>query len=139
VPGARAEGTSFGGPGGGYPLMASCRATKANGEPCTLAATGPQGLCWAHDPANRDRRRRMASKAARSKPNRELSSVKALLEDLTERVLSGDLETGRAAVANQLVNTRLRAIEQERKIRETEELAERLEALEGVLKGRRKA
>jgi hypothetical protein len=44
--------------------MAVCRATKANGEPCALAATGPQGLCWAHDPANRDRRKRMASKAA---------------------------------------------------------------------------
>ena len=117
--------------------MATCRATKANGEPCTLSATGPQGLCWAHDPANREKRKRMASSAAKSKPNRELSSLKALLEDLTERVLSGDLETGRAAVANQLVNTRLRAIEQERKIRETEELEERLEALEGVLKGRK--
>ena len=117
--------------------MAVCRATKADGEPCTLAATGPQGLCWAHDPANRDRRRRMASKAARSKPNRELSSIKALLADLTERVLSGELPTGQAAVANQLVNTRLRAVEQERKIRETEELEGRLEALEGVLKGRR--
>jgi hypothetical protein len=79
----------------------------------------------------------MASRAARSKPNRELSSIKALLEDLTERVLAGDLETGRAAVANQLVNTRLRAVEQERKLRELEELAERLEALERVLKGRK--
>jgi hypothetical protein len=119
--------------------MASCRATKANGEPCTLAATGPQGLCWAHDPANREKRSRMASRAARSKPNRELYSIKTLLADLTERVLSGDLETSRAAVANQLVNTRLRTIEQERKMRELEELEERLEALEGVLKGRRKA
>jgi len=81
----------------------------------------------------------MASKAARSKPNRELPSIKSLLEDLTERVLSGDLETSRAAVANQLVNTRLRAIEQERKMRELEELEERLEALEGVLKGRKRA
>ena len=117
--------------------MAVCRATKANGEPCTLAANGPQGFCWAHDPANRDNPRRMASRAARSKPNRELSSIKALLEDLTERVLAGDLETGRAAVANQLVNTRLRAVEQERKLRELEELAERLEALERVLKGRK--
>ena len=116
--------------------MASCRATKANGEPCTLAATGPQGLCWAHDPANREKRSRMASRAARSKPNRELSSIKALLEDLTERVLSGDLDTGRAAVANQLVNTRLRAIEQERKMRELEELAERLEALEEQLESK---
>jgi hypothetical protein len=119
--------------------MASCRATKANGEPCTLAATGPQGLCWAHDPANREKRRRMASKAARSKPNREIPAIKALLEDLTERVLSGELATGQAAVANQLVNTRLRAIEQERKMRELEELEERLEALEGVLKGRKRA
>jgi hypothetical protein len=45
-------------------------------------------------------------------------------------VLSGELETGRAAVANQLINTRLRAIEQERKIRETEDLEARIEALE---------
>jgi hypothetical protein len=61
------------------------------------------------------------------------------LEDLTERVLSGELQTGPAAVANQLVNTRLRAIEQERRIKETEELEERMEALERVLKGRPKA
>jgi hypothetical protein len=47
-------------------------------------------------------------------------------------VLAGDLETGRAAVANQLVNTRLRAIEAERKIKETEELEARIEALERV-------
>ena len=117
--------------------MAVCRATKANGEPCKAPATGPHGYCWAHDPANAERRSRMASKAARSKPNRELAGIKALLEDLTERVLSGELPTGPAAAANQLINTRLRAIEQERKIRELEELAERLEALEEVLKGRK--
>ena len=40
------------------------------------------------------------------------------------------LETGPAAVANQLINTRLRAIEQERKIREAEDLEARIEALE---------
>jgi hypothetical protein len=62
-----------------------------------------------------------------------------LLEDLTARVLAGELETGRAAVANQLVNTRLRAIEQERKMRELEEMVDRLEALEVVLKGRKRA
>jgi hypothetical protein len=46
-------------------------------------------------------------------------------EDGTEK-----LETGPAAVANQLINTRLRAIEQERKNRETEDLEARIEALE---------
>ena len=40
------------------------------------------------------------------------------------------LETGRAAVANQLINTRLRAVELERKIKETEELEARIEELE---------
>jgi hypothetical protein len=110
--------------------MAVCRATKANGEPCKAPATGPHGYCWAHDPANAERRSRMASKAARSKPNRELPSIKVLLEDLTERVLSGELPTGQAAVANQLINTRLRAIETERKIKETEDLEARIEALE---------
>src|SRR5918995_933304 len=119
--------------------MSTCKATKANGEPCTLPANGPQGLCWAHDPKNAERRRKGASRGGRAKANRELPSIKALLEDLTERVLSGELETGRAAVANQLVNTRLRAIEQERKMRELEEMAERLEALEQVLKGRKRA
>jgi hypothetical protein len=40
------------------------------------------------------------------------------------------LETGRAAVANQLLNTRLRAVEIERKVKEADELEARLEALE---------
>jgi hypothetical protein len=40
-------------------------------------------------------------------------------------------------VANQLYNTLIRAIEQVRKLRELEEIAQRLEALEEVLKGRR--
>jgi len=60
-----------------------------------------------------------------------------LLEDLTTRVLEGELETGRAAVANQLINTRLRAIELERKIKETEELEARLEELEQALETRK--
>ena len=117
--------------------MALCRATKASGDPCRAPATGPHGYCWAHDPANAEQRSRMASKAARSKPNREIPAIKSLLEDLAERVLSGELPTGQAAVANQLVNTRFRAIETERKIKEDEEIETRLEAVEEVLKGKR--
>ena len=110
--------------------MARCGFIKASGERCKGTATGAGGLCWAHAPENADQRRRMASKAARSKPNRELRDVKALCEDLTERVLAGDLLPGPAAVANQLTNTRLRAIEQERRLREAEDLEARIEALE---------
>jgi len=81
----------------------------------------------------------MASKAAKSKPSRELAGLKAQLQDLTKDVLAGEIETGRAAVANQLINTHLRAIEVERRVRETEELEERLETIERVLKGRPRA
>jgi|SRR5215213_493431 len=114
--------------------MSTCKATKRDGSPCTLPAQGQQGLCWAHDPKNAEKRRRGASRGGRAKANRELPQIKTLLEDLTEQVLAGELETSRAAVANQLINTRLRAIEVERKIREAEEIEERLAALEEIAK-----
>jgi hypothetical protein len=110
--------------------MAVCAGTKRDGSRCTATVEPPQTYCWWHDPENADERRRAASKAGKSRPNRELVGVKAQLQDLTRDVLAGDLETGRAAVANQLINTRLRAIEQERKNRETEDLEARIEALE---------
>jgi hypothetical protein len=111
-------------------LASTCSATKRDGSPCTLPSSGPSGLCWAHDPKNAERRRRGQSRGGRNKPSRELTGLKAQLQDLTTDVLSGELETSRAAVANQLINTRLRAIEVERKIKETQELEERIGALE---------
>ena len=116
-------------------MRVQCTAVKRNTERCTLPANGPQGLCWAHDPANAEKRRRGASRGGKAKANRELVGVKAQLEDLTRGVLAGDLETGRAAVANQLINTRLRAIELERKIKETDELEARIASLEQPQEG----
>jgi hypothetical protein len=110
--------------------MPVCAGTKREGSQCTASVEPPQRYCWWHDPDNAEERRRAASKAGKSRPTRELPAIKAQLQDLTERVLAGDLETGRAAVANQLINTCLRAIEQERKNRETEDLEARIEALE---------
>jgi hypothetical protein len=111
-------------------LINQCTAIKRNGERCTLSANGQQGLCWAHDPKNAEKRRRGASRGGKAKANREIPAIKALCEDLTEQVLAGELETGPAAVANQLINTRLRAIEQERRNKETEDLEARIERLE---------
>jgi hypothetical protein len=113
--------------------MARCAAIKANGERCRLDAKGKQSVCWAHAPENAVARRKRASRGGKAKANQELPSIKALLEDLTEQVL----ETGRAAVANQLINTRLRAIELGRKIKETDELEARIEALEQPQQGGR--
>jgi hypothetical protein len=118
-------------------LTGVCRANKRNGSPCTAPATGADGYCWAHDPANAEKRRRTASRGGKSRGGGELADLKKQLKELAGDVLDGSVDRGRAAVANQILNTVIRAIEQERKLRELEELAGRIEALEEVLQGRR--
>jgi len=73
-----------------------------------------------------------ASKAARSKPNKELQALKYQLQDIADRTLSGELESKRSAVAIQALNVKLRALEQERHWRELGEIEERLENLENA-------
>ncbi len=111
-------------------MMGRCTATKRDGSPCTLPSNGPHGLCWAHDPKNAERRRRGQSRGGKNKPSRELVAIKRQLLQLADDVLSGGVERADAAVAGQLLNVLLRAFEVERKIKETEEFEERLEALE---------
>ena len=113
--------------------MSVCRATKKDGSPCTLPAIGPDGLCWAHDPANAERRRRGQSRGGRSKPSRELGDLKRRLMVLADDVTERRVDRGDAAVAGQLFNTVIRAISVELKVREVEELVGRLEALEEAL------
>ena len=117
--------------------MRKCGAIKANGERCGRIVGPSQVYCYAHDPSNADKRRRDAAKAGRSSPNTELKEIKASIKELTDRVLKGAVQTGPAAIANQLMNTRLRIIELERRWKEVGELEGRLEALENVLKRRR--
>jgi hypothetical protein len=78
----------------------------------------------------------MASRAGSSKGSGEITDLKAQLRKLASDVLSGEVARSDAAVVNQILNTRARLIELERKIREQEEMAQRLEALESVLKVR---
>jgi hypothetical protein len=119
--------------------MAQCAGIKRDGGRCTVVVGPVQTHCYAHDPERSRERRRNASRGGKSKGNGELAYLKKQVKDLAADVLCGKVEKGRAAVANQLYNTLIRAIEQERKMRALEELEERLEAVEGVLKGRKKA
>jgi hypothetical protein len=114
-------------------LMGQCTATKRNGEPCTLPAVGQQSLCWAHDPKNAEERRKGQSRGGRGKASTEVRDLKGQLQDLATGVLEGRLDRGNAVVVNQILNTRARLIELERRIREQEEIEERLEQLESVL------
>jgi hypothetical protein len=125
--------------------LAQCGAIKADGERCKGVAIGSSQWCYQHSPTYAEERRHNASKGGRrggrgrSSPAGEFEEVKALLRELTEEVLSGKRDKGVATAANQLLNTRLRALELERKWKEVEELEGRIEAVENVLKARPKA
>jgi hypothetical protein len=65
-----------------------------------------------------------------------MAEVKREIRRVIDAVDSGETERGVGAVLFQGFNTLLKAVAVERKIREEEELTERLEALESVLKVR---
>jgi hypothetical protein len=120
--------------------MPQCAGIKREGGRCAVVVGPGQSHCYAHDPERSEERKHNASRGGRSKGRRgggELSDLKRQVKDLAADVLDGTVDRGRAAVANQLYNTLIRAIEQERKLRELGEIAARLEALEDVLKTRR--
>jgi hypothetical protein len=72
--------------------MLRCSATKRNGEPCRISVEPGVEFCWAHDPANREHRQRITSRAGKSKPNRELLLIKERLSDLADGVLEGNTD-----------------------------------------------
>jgi hypothetical protein len=117
--------------------MAQCTGIKRDGGRCTVIVATSESYCYHHAPERAEERKRNASRGGRSKGGgSEISDLKAQLRKLAADVLAGDVGRSEAAVVNQILNTRARLIELERKIREQEELEERLEALEHVLKGR---
>jgi hypothetical protein len=109
--------------------MGICRATKANGEPCTLSANGPQGLCWAHTPENAEKRRRAASRAAKAKGNKEVALLKEEIKAVISEVKTGGLDRNDAAVMIQGYRALKDFIALERQVRETDELAAEIEEL----------
>jgi hypothetical protein len=110
--------------------MAQCSGIKRDGGRCTVSVAGASEFCHLHDPRRAEERRRNASKAGRSRPNREIRHLKGRLRDIAEDTLSGALDPRRAAVAVQAYNAVVRALEQERRIVEQEVIMERLERLE---------
>jgi hypothetical protein len=108
-----------------------------------LPVVGQSGLCWAHDPKNAEKHRRGQSRGGKGKATTEIRNLKKQLEDLAEGVLERRVERSDAVVVNQILNTRARLIEIERKIREQEEILERVAELEDLMeqtqRGRRGA
>ena len=111
-------------------MMDRCAGFKRDGSPCTVTVEPPQTHCWWHDPKNAEERRRAAARGGKAKANPVVKELHQLLENLTDQVIKGELSTAAGAVANQLINTRIRLLEYDRRLREAEDLEERLEVLE---------
>ena len=110
--------------------MPKCAAITRSGQPCKGFVHPGHTYCPAHDPKRADARKKAASKAGRSKPGSELSEVKRTLRELADDVLEGKRGRADASVAAQILGVFLRAIEQERRVKEAEEFEARLSALE---------
>jgi hypothetical protein len=83
---------------------------------------GQEGYCWTHDPKNASARLRAAQRGG--KGNKETKAIKKLMDDLTDKVLQGELEPSRSHAVVALQNIKLRAIEIERKLEESDVRAE---------------
>ncbi|MBA2618460.1 MAG: hypothetical protein H0U91_09880 [Rubrobacter sp.] len=120
--------------------MSLCSGIKADGGRCRAQAMRASEWCIGHDPDQVEARRRRASKGGkrggRGRPQAELSDIKRRLSDLVDDVLEGRKDRGDAAVAGQLLNTYIRAVGVELKVREQQEIVERLEELEEGLRHR---
>jgi hypothetical protein len=109
--------------------MGACAGITQAGSRCTLPADPSSGMCWLHDPARADQRHRHASKAARSKGNREVAGLKDELKDVIADVKAGDLDRNDAAVMIQGYRALKDLIALERQVKETDELAAEIEEL----------
>ena len=100
-----------------------CAGIKRDGGRCTQSVQSGLEYCYNHDPSRVAERKRAASYAGKSKASKAAKHLHDLLEDLTRRVIDGE-------VANQLIGTRIRLLEYERRLKELEGLEERLSRLE---------
>ena len=117
-----------------------CTAIKKDGSRCSKEVESGKNRCWSHDPANEEERRRIASRGGkastavlaerRGPAAQEIHELKDDLRALAKDVKEGEVPPPVGTALNQIYNTLLRAMDQERRTRETAELEERLATLE---------
>lgn len=117
-----------------------CAHTKPNGEPCRGYAITGSRFCFAHDPAQAEKRtdaRRRGGSAGMPEPLpeseltiRSMSDVLELIETTINDVRAGRVDTKTANTVGYLANVAVKVIQQT-------DLEARLEALESVLEPER--
>ena len=112
-----------------------CAGIRRDGGRCTALVNGSQEYCYQHDPDQAARRKAASSKAAkaRHKKDPEISELNRRVREVLDDVLSGEVDRADASVFFQGAGVLIRGLEQQRKIRETEELAAEVEELKVAL------
>ena len=108
-----------------------CAAITRAGSRCKLEATNGS-YCWSHAPETAEARKQRGRRGGKARGAGELAEVKREIRSVIADVLEGRVERGVGAVVFQGYNALLKAAEVERRVKETEELEERLAALEGA-------
>lgn len=111
-------------------MMGRCQGIKRDGGRCTASVAPGVQWCFNHDPERSADRKRNASRAGKSSGGREIRDLKRRISDVVDAVLEGSQDRGRAAVAIQGFNALRGVLELERKVKEQEEILERIAALE---------
>jgi hypothetical protein len=111
-------------------LTTQCTFIKPGGERCKGVPVRGSTLCAAHHPDYRERRRAGARRGGKARGAGELAEIKSEIRNVIEAVQEMKLNRGVGAVVFQGFNTLLRAVEVERKVRELDELEERIVAME---------
>lgn len=121
-----------------------CSAITRAGTRCKGAALDSSEYCYAHSKDRAEERKRNAAaggRARRRSPD-EIEEIKRQVEAISSALLRGGMggtkgkptvEKGTAAVLGQLFNTRLRAIELQRKLDRQAALEEQVVELRGRL------
>jgi hypothetical protein len=90
----------------------------------------PETFSAAHHPDYQERRKAGARRCCKARGAGELAEIKSEIRSEIGSVQSGKLDRGVGAVVFQGYNTLLRAVEIERKVRELDELEERIASME---------
>jgi len=114
-----------------------CTAITKGGSRCSHTATADT-FCHLHHPDRAEQRRRDASRGGKAGGNgrssglSEIGEAKKWIKGLVAQLLQGTVERDVATAAFQGINVLARYIELENKLKLTEEIEQRLEALEAL-------
>jgi len=113
--------------------MTKCSGITQAGTACKGIPIDGSGYCYVHHPDHAEDRRRHGAKGGkrggRGRPQVEVNAVKTQLQDLVDGVLTGRVERADAAVVSQILNTYIRAVGVELRVKEQEEIAREVEEL----------